>query len=245
MSSLQEVTIQRKHLWTPRLMTIELDATTPAFTSGQFFNLGLKSGDEILRRSYSAASAPGAPLEFFLSEVEGGGLTPRVFQLNEGDKILLDQTPLGFFTLSEVPDSKTLWTVATGTGLGPFVSMLREGTVLTRFEKVIVVHGVRKVEELGYREELEKLRTKHPHLAYIKALSAPSSDTDVTSGRITTLFESGQLEEAAKSAFDQDSHMLLCGNPQMIEDMTTELKARGFEKHRRKKPGHFNFERYW
>jgi ferredoxin--NADP+ reductase len=245
MSSLQEVVIRKKRLFTPRLMSIQLETEGPPFTPGQFFNLSLKSGEEILRRSYSAASAPGAPLEFFLSEVPGGGLTPRVFRLNEGDSILLDQSPLGFFTLNEVPESKELWAVATGTGLGPFLSMLREGSVLSRFEKIILVHGVRHEEELAYRAEFAALREKHAHLVYIPALSAPSEAPFAEQGRITTLFESGRLEEVAQTSFGPDSHMLLCGNPQMIEDMTAQLKARGFEKHRRKKPGHFNFERYW
>lgn len=226
-------------------MSIELETEAPPFTPGQFFNLGLKSGEDITRRSYSAASAPGAPLEFFLSEVKGGGLTPQVFRLNEGDAILLDKSPLGFFTLNEVPESKELWAVATGTGLGPFLSMLREGSVLARFGKVIVVHGVRHDDELAYRAELSELREKHAHLVYIPTLSAPSPSPHAEQGRITTLFENGHLEAIAKTTFGPDSHMLLCGNPQMIEDMSAQLKARGFEKHRRKKPGHFNFERYW
>lgn len=226
-------------------MTIELASDVPPFEAGQFFNLGVQSGEAVLRRSYSAASAPGAPLEFFLSEVEGGGLTPHIFRLEEGDSILLDQTPLGFFTLKEVPEAQSLWLVATGTGLGPFISMLRQGAVFERFERVVLVHGVRGEEQLGYRDELETLAEMVPQLKYIGAVSGSSSETELPVGRITSQFESGQLEERARTTFDADAHMLLCGNPLMIEDMTALLKARGFEKHRRKKPGHFNFEKYW
>lgn len=263
MSGLTEVTIKRRTVWAPGLMTIEVASESVPFTAGQFFNLGLKATvkieaacsiepglelrphEEIVRRSYSAASAPGAPLEFFLSEVQAGGLTPRVFELGEGDSILLDKTPLGFFTLKEVPEAKSLWMVATGTGLGPFVSMLREGAVLDRFEKIVVVHGVRSEQQLAYREELEELSARFPQFKYLGAVSGSSSETSPLAGRITTHFENGQLEERAESAFDRDAHMLLCGNPKMIEDMTALLKARGFEKHRRKQPGHFNFEKYW
>lgn len=246
MSGLTEVTIKRKRIWARGLITIELACRVPLFSAGQFFNLGLKTGESIERRSYSAASAPGAPLEFLLSEVKGGGLTPRLFQLEEGDPILLDETPLGFFTLNEVPAAKSLWMVATGTGLGPFISMLREGAVLKRFERLVVVHGVRHEEQLAYREELKELSAQFPKLTYITAVSGSSSESKAApAGRITTHFESGRLEEEAQQGFDEDSHMLLCGNPVMIEDMTTLLKLRGFEKHRRKKPGHFNFEKYW
>lgn len=246
MSGLTEVTIKRKRIWAPGLMSIELACEVPPFSAGQFFNLGLKSAEQIVRRSYSAASAPGAPLEFLLSEVAAGGLTPSIFQLGEGDAILLDQTPLGFFTLKEVPEAKSLWMVATGTGLGPFISMLRDGAVLRRFDRLVVVHGVRHEEQLAYREELEELSQKFPQLKYLAAVSGSSSLAKASPpGRITTHFASGLLEERAENPFDGDSHMLLCGNPVMIEDMTTLLKLRGFEKHRRKKPGHFNFEKYW
>lgn len=248
MSGLKECRIASRHSWTPHLMTLRLDAETPAFRPGQFFNLGLSMGEQIVRRSYSAASAPGAPLEFFLSEVPEGGLTPRVFQLAEGDPVLLDDGPLGFFTLDEVPSAKHLWLVATGTGLGPYISMLREASVLKRFERVFVIHGVREAEQLAYRSELKDLSVRNPRLRYLAVVSGAqenSTSPHLCGGRITTYFESGELEQHAGAAFDQDAHMLMCGNPKMIDDMAGLLKGRGFEKHRRRKPGHFNFERYW
>lgn len=245
MTGLKEVTIARRHSWTPKLMTLGLDFDGPMFKPGQFFNLGLKAGETVLRRSYSAASSPGAPLEFFLSEIPTGGLTPHVFGLQEGDRILIDDTPLGFFTLDEVPEARCLWLVATGTGLGPYISMLRDGSVLGRFERVVVVHGVRHPEQLAYREELESLASAMTHLVYTPVVSGAKERTPQLPGRITTQFESGNLEARVGDPFDADCHMLLCGNPAMIDEMTGLLKGRGFEKHRRRKPGHFNFERYW
>ncbi len=157
---------------------------------------------------------------------------------------MLDPTALGFFTLDEVPESKRLWLVATGTGLGPYISMLRSGLLEKRFEQVVIVHGVRTAESLCYREELQAQEAAGK-IIYVPVLSgADESESDVLSGRITAAWDAGTLELKA-SAFDQDCHMLMCGNPQMIDDMTERLKARGFEKHRRKKAGHFNFERYW
>ncbi len=245
MSGLQQVTIASRLDWTPHLMTLTLKAEGPAFKPGQFFNLGIERDGQILRRSYSAASAPNAPLEFFLSEVPEGDLTPSVFRLGQGDRILVDLAPLGFFTLDEVPEARCLWLVATGTGLGPYVSMLRERSVLERFERIVVVHGVRTTEQLAYREEIEELASTAPHLRYLAVVSGIDDESSHLHGRITKHFESGSLEERAGAPFGADSHMLLCGNPTMIDDMTGLLKSRGFEKHRRRKPGHFNFERYW
>ena len=208
--------------------------------------MGLKRGETLLRRSYSAASAPGKSLQFLISHVEDGQLTPSLFDLTVGSEVFLDETPLGFFTLNEVPDTKHLWLVATGTGLGPYLSMLRAGELERRFESVSVIHGVRHEEQLCHRDELTSAASSSSTLRYIPICSAardPQS-TSVSSGRITTAWDSGALETLA-GPFGQECHMLLCGNPQMIEDMTSRLKERGFEKHRRRKPGHFNFEKYW
>lgn len=251
MSGLESAKIEARTDWNPGLMTIRLNKSAN-FAPGQFFNLAMKRGEQLVRRSYSAASAPEAPLEFLLSEVNAGDLTPSLFSLAVGDELLLDTTPLGFFTLSEVPETKRLWLVATGTGLGPYLSMLRAGALGERFEQVIIVHGVRTAGHLAHREELVEARAKS-NLTYIPLLSglqnsaSLAEDNEVnrpTLGRITAGWDSGELE-ALGGVFDPNCHMLLCGNPQMIEDMSTRLKARGFEKHRRRAPGHFNFEKYW
>ncbi len=225
-------------------MSITLDAQAK-FEPGQFFNLGLKHGESVVRRSYSAASAPGPNLSFLISRVETGELTPSLFDLEVGAEVLLDPTPLGFFTLKEVPETKRIWLVATGTGLGPYLSMLRANALRDRFLEVNLVHGVREVAQLACREELSQLAQEQTQLRYLPVLSGQDARAEgALSGRITAAWDDGSLEQAGGS-FDQDCHMLLCGNPQMIEDMTQRLKDRGFEKHRRRKPGHFNFEKYW
>jgi ferredoxin/flavodoxin---NADP+ reductase len=198
-----------------------------------------------VKRSYSASSAPGQPLEFYLSLVEGGALTPGLFDLAVGDSVNLDPKALGFFTLSEVPECETLWLIATGTGLGPFVSMVRHGEGLRRFSRVVVVHGARASEQLGYREELEGAAAQDPRLTYVPVVSRSEAPAGGLSGRITTAFTSGALEERVGLKIDAKSHLLFCGNPQMIEEMVVSLKARGLSKHKRREPGHFNFEKYW
>lgn len=243
MSEMIEVAIKSRLDWGPNLMTLTLDQPAD-FAAGQFFNLALKVGDEVIRRSYSAASAPGHPLEFFLSRVDDGGFTPNMFEKGPGEKLLLSPKALGFFTLAEVPPTKRLWLVATGTGLGPYLAMIRSGQLLDRFEEIILVHGVREPYQLAYAQELTDM-THSPRYRYVPILSGDGQHQDeVLRGRITKAWDDGTLEGAA-GPFDADCHMLLCGNPKMIEDMVLRLKDRGFEKHRRRKPGHFNFEKYW
>jgi ferredoxin--NADP+ reductase len=123
--------------------------------------------------------------------------------------------------------------------------MARSGALHERFEQIVFVHGVRHENQLGYHDELMDLASSAPKFRYICALSgAAESQHNALRGRIPQTFADGSLEKAA-GPFDAECHMLLCGNPDMIEATTELLKARGFEKHRRKKAGHFNFEKYW
>lgn len=231
--------------WSYGLRTVTLDYIPEPFVAGQFFQLALEVDGAPLKRSYSAASAPGAPLEFFLSLVENGALTPGLFALEPGHELGVDPKALGFFTLREVPEAKVLWLVATGTGLGPYISMLRNRKDLERFEKILVVHGARTHGQLAYAAELRGFALADPRVRYLPLSSRDEAPADGLTGRITTALSSGALEEKAGVAIDQDAHVLFCGNPQMIEDMTALLKERGLRKHKRREPGHYNFEKYW
>jgi len=258
-------TILHRTVWAPGLVSLVLKEETPSFVPGQFFQLGVRPpGGELIRRSYSAASAPGQPLEFLLSEVESGALTPQLCALSEGDQLELDDAPLGFFTLAEVPACDTLWLLATGTGLGPFLSMLRAASGLERFNQVIVVHGAPSEPRLAYAQEVRTLcgrprpgssegadspkadsRAGGPRMHYVPCVSREAPPPDGVRGRITEALASGELERQAGANIDASAHVLLCGNPSMIDDMVKLLRERGLEKHRRRAPGHFNFEKYW
>lgn len=240
-----QVSVAAIEAWDAGLKTVRVDFTPEPFNAGQFFQLCLERHGKVVKRSYSAASAPGAPLEFFLSFVEKGELTPGLFDLKVGDLLGVDPKPLGFFTLQEVPPCETLWLISTGTGLGPYISMLRHGAGLARFARIVLVHGARTVLQLAYQKELEARVAEDPRLTYVPVVSRSDAPAHGVSGRITTAFASGALEERARVKLDTNSHVLFCGNPQMIEEMVTALKARGLAKHRRREPGHFNFEKYW
>lgn len=232
--------------WTEGLMTVQFADVTPRFIPGQFFNIGLTVGETRIRRSYSAASAPDTPLEFVVSRVPGGVLTPSLFDVQPGQLVDIDTTPAGFFTLDFLPPGvRDLWLIATGTGIGPFLSMKRAG-VLDAFERVVLVHGVRRADELTYSAELQAF-AQQPNRFYVPTLTgagelAPSN----LHGRIPSLLESAAIEKAIDVPLDfERSHLLLCGNPQMIKDGIAVLEQRGLKRHKRREPGHITTEKYW
>ena len=226
-------------------MTLRL-AERATFRPGQFMNLGLALPSGFMSRSYSLASAPGEQLEVLLARVGEGALTPALFDLQLGAEVSLDPKPQGFFTFDFVPPHRELWMLATGTGLGPFLSMLRSGEAFERAAKVILVHGTRGPTELAHRTELEALvAARRGHFSYIPVLSR-QHEAGALPGRVTTTLASGELERRAETRLDADaSHVLLCGNPAMIDEVTGQLAERGLRRHRQRTPGHITTEKYW
>lgn len=216
------------------------------FRPGQFMNLGLYLPSGFVSRSYSLASAPGEPLEVLLARVGEGALTPALFELGEGSSLSLDPKPQGFFTFDYVPPHRELWLLATGTGLGPFLSMLRSGQAFQRAERVILVHGTRGPAELAHRSELEALVQARPsEFRYVPVLSR-EFEPGKLQGRLTAALASGDLERCAETRIAADSsHFMLCGNPSMIEDAIALLGERGLKRHRQRAPGHITTEKYW
>ncbi len=232
--------------WAPGLTTLTVDAAIQAHAPGQFVNLGLERGEELVRRSYSIASAPGAALEFYLKEVPGGALTPELTGLPIGARVLVEQKPQGFFTLDYVPPARDMWFVATGTGLGPFIAMLRWPDVWRRFERIVVVHGARRVEHLSYGGELAALTAAHAGRFHRVPVVSGGAHGEALPGRVTTAFADGTLEARAGFSLDAErSHLMLCGNPDMILELSALLANRGLRKHRVRTPGHITAEKYW
>jgi ferredoxin--NADP+ reductase len=236
-----------RHDWAPGLCTLVVEAEIEPFAPGQFVNLALEIDGVIERRSYSIASPPGAPLAFLVTEVAAGTLTPRLVRLAPGDPLLVEPKAQGFFTLKWLPPAADLWLVATGTGLGPFLSILQSEEPWARFERVVLVHGVRDATQLAHREDLLRLvQERAGRLRLVSALSRAPATGDVLHGRLTALLSDGSLERSAATALDPArSHLMLCGNPAMIEDMTQLLAERGLKKHRARAPGHITVEKYW
>ncbi|HYO97344.1 MAG TPA: ferredoxin--NADP reductase [Polyangiaceae bacterium] len=247
MSGLLEGRITARHDWAPGLMTLTIEAEVEPFSPGQFLNLALQPEGQLVRRSYSIASAPGAPLQFLLAQVPRGELTPALFALSEADRVLVEPKPQGFFTLQWVPDARQLWMIATGTGLAPYLSMLRADEVWQRFSDLVLVHCVREAAQLAHAAELAALAAQHRgQLRVLPVVSREPTAPGVLHGRITSLLSDGELERnAALQLSAERSHVMLCGNPAMIDDMLERLEARGLRKHRVRRPGHVTIERYW
>jgi ferredoxin--NADP+ reductase len=226
-------------------MTLRL-AERATFRPGQFMNLGLPLAGGFVSRSYSLASAPGEPLEVLLARVGEGALTPALFDLAEGDELSLDPKPQGFFTFDYVPPHRELWMIATGTGLGPFLSMLRSAEAFAHAQRVVLVHGTRGASELAHRAELEALVIEQSgRFVYVPVLSR-QPEPRLLHGRVTSVLASGELERRAELQLDsQASHVLLCGNPGMIDEVMAQLGERGLKRHRQRAPGHITTEKYW
>jgi ferredoxin--NADP+ reductase len=243
----RETTIVERIDWAEGLWTIRLDQSLD-FQPGQFVNIGIDVAGERVKRSYSVASAPGDPVELFLARVSGGALSTPLFDLQQGARLWLEDRAYGLLTLEHVPAfAKDLWLLATGTGLAPFLSMLRSGVLLPRFERVIVVNCVRLNVHLAYQNELQRLcEASADSLRYVPFVTREPPLQGRHAGRITAAIEDGRLESLAGVPFDgARSHFMLCGNPEMIADAIEKLAARGLKRHRRRDPGHITIEKYW
>jgi ferredoxin--NADP+ reductase len=248
-----ELPLVWRHEWNPGLLSFRIRREAGyRFTPGQFARIGLrKENGETIWRAYSIASGPSEPhLEFFLVVLPGGEFSSRVAKLDIGAPMLVEPHAQGFLTLDRFRDGSDLWLIATGTGLAPYISMLRDDTVWHQFERIIVTLSVRESRDLAYVAELEALAARHAvpgeaKLTFLRTLTR-STEANALHGRVTTLAETGELERAAGVAFDDDrSRFMLCGNPEMVEAMRALLKSRGFRMNRRLQPGHIIVENYW
>lgn len=234
--------IENRH-WTDALFSLRVEAPALRFEAGQFVRIAL---EESLARPFSFVNPPQDPvLEFYGIVVPEGPLSPRLAKLRAGDRLLVASNPAGFLVLSEVPDAETLWLVSTGTGIAPFLSILRTPAPWQRFRHVVLVHAVRHARELVYRELVDEIRAAHPAVFKYVTFVSREHAAGALDGRIPKAIDDGRLEAAAGVALNQASHVMLCGNPQMLKDAAAALGARGLRKHRRRAPGHITVESFW
>jgi len=247
MTGLAEGRVIATQRWAEGLATLSIEADIERFEPGQFVNLARESEGEVLRRAYSLASPPGAPLSFLVTRVDGGAFTPFLLSRKPGDSVLVERKPQGFFTLRYVPPAADLWLVGTGTGLGPFLSILAAGEAFARFERIVLVHGVREPGHFAHRAELEALTRAHAgRFTLIRAVTRSDATDGALRGRVTELLQQGELERAAGFELSPErSHLMLCGNPAMTDEMLALLAPRGLARHRVRKPGHVTIEKYW
>ncbi|WP_313585423.1 ferredoxin--NADP reductase [Acinetobacter variabilis] len=239
------------HRWTNTLFSFTM--TRPAhfkFTAGQFARIGLKVGDELVVRAYSVVSSPfDETLEFFSIVVPEGKFTSNLQHLKVGDELYLEKISYGYLTLAryQLPLPQDLWLLATGTGLAPFLSMLQDFETWNKYKHINLVYSVRTQDELAYVDRIQEIAETfgegHTGFKFIPIITrVPEA---VLHHRLPILIENGELERAAGLQLNPEtSHVMLCGNPEMVEDTKEALKARGLTMNRRGE-GNIAVENYW
>lgn len=240
--------------YTESLFALRFSAAIAPFEAGQFLRVGthvVRDGAAVPElRPYSLVNAPDDDaLEIVLTvvpEAAGGVVSPALHRMRAGDTVLVGPRANGFFTLAEVPSAPTLWALASGTGLGPFLSILATDRAWQQFDHVVLVHAVRHAAELTYRERIAALGQRYgERFRYLPVVSR-EPHSEALPGRIPALLTSGELEaRAGLPLTPATSHVMICGNPDMLRDATAVLEARGLTKHRPRKPGQITTEAYW
>ena len=222
------------------------------FSAGQFARLGFRAGTDgngFIWRAYSMISAEYADtLEFFVILIDGGEMSARLAALQAGDRILLDKTAQGFFLPGRFPDGKDLIMLSTGSGIAPFLSILQQPAVWERFDTLALAHSVSFARDLIFNDWIRGL-SDHPLIAeHIGKLRfVPVTTREATEGalpcRLPELLQNGRLAQAFQRPFTPaDSRFMICGNPQMVQDVFKTLLEMGFAMHRNKLPGQIMME---
>ncbi|UCR82600.1 ferredoxin--NADP reductase [Pseudomonas chlororaphis] len=223
------------------------------FRAGQFARLGVTKADgSTVWRAYSMVSSPFDEfLEFFSIVVPGGEFTSELSRLEEGDTLMVDRQAFGYLTLDRFADGRDLWLLSTGTGIAPFVSILQDFEVWEKFERIILVYSVREAKELAYQQLLAELKQRDylaevAHKLQVITTVTRELHPGSLNGRITHLIESGELERVAGVPLSAEhSRVMLCGNPQMIDDTRALLKQRDMHLSLTRRPGQVAVENYW
>ena len=252
MSAFLEERVLSVHHWTDRLFSFTT-TRDPAlrFSNGHFTMIGLKANDKPLLRAYSIVSANYEEhLEFLSIKVPEGPLTSRLQHIQVGDNIIVGKKPTGTLLIDYLLPAKRLYLFSTGTGLAPFLSVIRDPETYERFEQVILIHGVRQVAELAYHDYLTKELPAHEILgemvsAQLKYYPTVTREPFRNQGRIPDLIESGKL--AADLGLPQlnplEDRAMLCGSPEMLASIKALLEKLDFEEGNTTRPGDFVVER--
>jgi ferredoxin--NADP+ reductase len=252
MSAFNEEKVLTVHHWTDRLFTFTT-TRDPAlrFSNGHFTMIGLRVDGKPLLRAYSIVSANYEDhLEFLSIKVPDGPLTSRLQHIQVGDTIVVGRKPTGTLVLDYLLPGKRLYLLSTGTGLAPFMSIIRDPDTYERFEQIVLVHGVRQVDELAYHDLLTEHLPAHEVLgelvtSQLRYYPTVTRENYRTMGRVTELMANGKMFDDLRLPHLDAAHdrVMICGSPGMLRDIKHMLEGRGFKEGNTSKPGDFVIER--
>ena len=252
MSAFNEERVLTVHHWTDRLFTFTTTRDPSLrFSNGHFTMIGLRVEGKPLLRAYSIVSANYEEhLEFLSIKVPDGPLTSRLQHIKVGDSVIVGKKPTGTLLVDYLLPGKRLYLLSTGTGLAPFMSVIRDPETYENFEQVVLVHGVRQADELAYHDLVTDHLPKHEFLGEMvsrQLLYYPTVTRESyrNMGRVTDLMESGKLFQDLNLPGLDAAHdrVMICGSPHMLKDLKQMLEGRGFKEGSTSRPGDFVIER--
>jgi ferredoxin--NADP+ reductase len=252
MTSMHQETVLSVHHWNDSLFSFTTTRDRGLrFKNGHFLMLGVEVAGKPVLRAYSLASPNYAEyLEFYSIKVPGGPLTSHLQNIKIGDKVFVGKKPTGTLVLPTLQPGKRLFLLSTGTGLAPFLSIIRDPETYEKFEQVVIVHGVRHASELGYSHYIQNELPQDEFLGeqVKKQLSyypTVTREPFKNQGRITDLLASGKLCSdlgQAQLNVEQD-RVMICGSPGMLKDLVVQLEGKGFREGATHEPAHYAVER--
>jgi ferredoxin--NADP+ reductase len=252
MSAFNEERVLSVHHWTDRLFTFTTTRDPSLrFSNGHFTMIGLRVNDKPLLRAYSIVSANYEEhLEFLSIKVPEGPLTSRLQHIQVGDTIIVGRKPTGTLLIDYLLPGKRLYLLSTGTGLAPFMSIIRDPETYEKFDQVILVHGVRQVEELAYHDLLVEHLPNHEFLgdlvsSKLRYYPTVTREQYKTMGRVTDLITAGKMfaDLGVPELDPAVDRVMICGSPAMLRDLKTILSDKGFKEGNTSTPGDFVIER--
>ena len=252
MSNFNRESVLTVHHWTDRLFSFTTTRDKAfRFQNGQFAMIGLEVEGRPLLRAYSMVSADyDETLEFLSIKVPDGPLTSRLQHIKVGDEIIVGRKAVGTLLQDNLLPARHLYLLGTGTGLAPFMSVIKDPDVYERYEKVVLVHGCREVSELAYSDLIEKELPENEFFGEMvrdKLVYYPTVTRERfrNEGRITDLITSGKLFDdiGLPRPTKDDDRFMLCGSPQLLDDMRKIIADMEFEEGSQAEPGHFVIEK--
>jgi ferredoxin--NADP+ reductase len=252
MSAFNQETVLSVHHWNDSLFSFTTTRNAGfRFRNGHFVMIGLEVAGKPLLRAFSVVSANYEEhLEFYSIKIPDGALTSRLRHVEPGHALLVGRKPTGTLVIDNLRPGKRLYLLATGTGLAPFMSIIRDPETYERFEHVVVAHGVRRVSDLGYRQTIEHELPGHELIgeqvkAQLRYYPTVTREPFPRQGRVTSLLESGQMSaEVGLPPLDPEhDRVMICGSPGMLKDTVTLLEGRGFDEGNTDLPGAYLIER--